>query len=378
MFRKMLVVLAIAGLATTFTVAQTKYDGLSLSTLHIYTTQPIAPYQPAELLEMTASGTVVGTGSWYGYHGISVLPDEKHVIGADGLYTGQEWFYHSDGGWVANMNGGTGINNACPDYVDYGLAAKYNDYYGMGTPLVFPWAWANDWETGNKAYLMSRGYVDGSLNIWRVASDGTVGGAFVNNSPQIAIEAEAHLQGVHANPYGYITIVGNNLIGTTGYNDKAGVYTINKNFANHDAMSWLIDPTAAKYAGSLVASSPNDWRGLGVDGSGNIYVEFKKAAGGFNIAKFDSAGNLLNDALVDLSALGLDPTDLKVADNTLFVSGSSKISLFSTSGALLSQISMAYTPNSIDLMGPVPEPSSIFGLFVGGSSLLALLRRKAR
>jgi hypothetical protein len=382
MFRKMLVVLAIAGLATTFTVAQTKYDGLSLSTLHIYTTQGVAAYNTAPIEMMNVSGTVLGTGWFYGYHGISVLPDEKHVIGADGLYNGY-MFWHSAGGWVGNMNGGTGTNNGAPlNWWDdtYTGSDTYNGYEA-GIPLVHNWAFANDWSAGNTAYVMSRGYWDGSLNIMRLGSDGTVAGGPYRDygSPQVLIQAEVRLEGVHSNPYGYITVVGNNILGTTGYNDKAGVYTLAKNFTNHsNAISWLIDPTNPIYANTLIASSPNDWRGLGVDGSGNIYVEFKKAAGGFNIAKFDSAGNLLNDALVDLSALGLDPTDLKVADNTLFVSGSSKISLFSTSGALLSQISLAYTPNSIDLMGPVPEPSSIFGLFVGGSSLLALLRRKAR
>ena len=378
MFRKMLVVLAIAGLATTFAVAQTKYDGLSLSTLHIYTTQGVGAYNQAPLEELTVSGTVLQTGWFYGYHGISVLPDEKHVLGADGLYTGQNWLSHSDGNWVANMNGGSGINNACPNNVDYGLAAKYNDYYGMGTPLVYPWAVANDWEAGNKAYIMSRGYLDGTLNIWRLSTDGTIGGAFPNSSPQIPIEAEARLDGNGANPYGYITIAGQMLYGTKGYNYGGGVYQINKNFANHDAMSWFINKSDVKYANTLIASSPNDWRGLGFDSAGNCYVEFKKSTGTFNIAKFDSAGNLLNDALVDLGALSIDPTDMKVAAGTLFVSGSKKIAMFDLNGISTGTINLTYTPNSLDVMGPVPEPSSIFGLFVGGSSLLALLRRKAR
>ncbi|MEI6513776.1 MAG: hypothetical protein WCO51_10975, partial [bacterium] len=377
MLRNLFLALTLIVVVTSLSYATNKYTGLSESTLNVYVANGLdAFYEPRDLIrkydafgnllvQFPASGFDITSGAVIGadcYHGMSVTPDEQWILAGDGQFTaGLLWPWYKSWGLDATP-GALNSRSSFPMYQrGAGVAGfnAYNDGYNPGNNvfLIHPWAVANDWDTGNTAYIMGRGYWDGAVNIWRTDTNG----AYTGGTAYVV--AVAQFTGIHANPLGYITVEGQYIYGTCGYIDPGGVYRIDKNFQDQSIISWFIDSNDSKYANDNF-SGTTDWRGLAFDQQGNLYVEYSKS-GSWAIAKFDSSGNVINDELITFYGTvydGWDSTggqmgDLKCAADRLFVAGSNGVMVFDLNGNYLRQFgsSTAQTGGmrTIDVMGPV-------------------------
>lgn len=108
--------------------------------------------------------------------------------------------------------------------------------------------------------------------------------------------------------------------------------------------------------------------GIAFDGSGNVYL----GAGNDKVIKLNSSFVYQSTIVSGLSNV----KDVDFFNNELYVCTSNGVEVYSTGGAL----DRTFGPSGATglVINPVPEPSSIFGLLVGGTSLFGLLRRRAR
>jgi hypothetical protein len=225
---------------------------------------------------------------------------------------------------------------------------------------------ANDWETGK---LYTFGYSGGGGN-----DGGNTEGAIFRsggNSAEVAKEARS---GFCPSTYIYgnggvadIEVSGQNVYWTMG-NETNGasvqnrrIFTINKNFAEGDLVSVLLEDANNIKFGALA-----------FDATSNLYVvvdgsSVRKYTGGVQVGDWSISGQG-------------EIRDIDVIGGKLFLATDTNVKVFNLDS---SNTDIAFGGNSYymapdTLTAPVPEPSSIFGLLVGGTSLFGLLRRRAR
>jgi hypothetical protein len=331
MFRKLSLVMLMVLLLTTFSFAQRIF---TLSGLDAGAGQDT-------IREFTIAGALVNStlaGDPNGiHHGLSVDGTGTIAFGVSGQ-TGSQNAYST------SLFGGVNSTYALPNLMGPGGSDSVSALWGSAIDPV----------TG-KAYVMGRWNPQSNSWIGGIQRFSTVGGAF---------EADAWWgfawQGFtgNQNPYANIRVDANYIYWNNGYAKPGFIMRLNKNFASGDAPLVLVNE-----------NSIGDTRGFAVDGAGNIYFNHSN-----NIVKYNSAGVSLGNVVVGCG----NGTDLAFDNGKLFLAVGTGVSMYdSTSGALLSSFAVTDGVRSLAVL-PVPEPSSIFGLLVGGASMLSLLRRKAR
>jgi hypothetical protein len=157
---------------------------------------------------------------------------------------------------------------------------------------------------------------------------------------------------------GDVEFLGNNVFMTAGSGNSDSRYLWKLDLAFANAPVTVFDSN--DYGKNLT--------GFAFDGAGNVFL-------GVNNDKVI----MLNSSFVYQSTIVSNLSNVKDVDffnNELYVCTSNGVEVYSTGGAL----DRTFGPSNATglVIAPVPEPSSIFGLLVGGTSLIGLLRRRAR
>ena len=205
------------------------------------------------------------------------------------------------------------------------------------------WAGVVNQANGNYYMLM-----DGNNNAVRITSTFSNAGAVYPGSPQME---QGYSTGSDAE------IFGSKAFFTSYDGNSSGQYLWSLSLGFASGTVAVAEFNAAPYGKNL--------SGIAFDGAGNVYL---------GVA--NTKVIMLNSSFVYQSTIISGLSNVKDVDffnNELYVCNSNGVSVYSLGGTL----DRTFGPkNATGLV--VPEPSSIFGLLVGGTSLFGLLRRRAR